>query len=283
MGTLIIKEIDRETAKTMIIKNHYSHKWNTAFGKINIGIFQKGNSNCLGVASFGNLMNPNSYQSISHNFKKGNVIELNRLWIDDCLGKNVETILLGASWKILRNEYPEIKAVQSFADGRLGCGTIYKASNFKFYGYTESLFYEDIETGVVYHKVSMENTMRPSGMTKLNDLWCLNRLKPFKAKTYRYIYPLYKNVKIDLNEKFYPQYDKGITYLDDYIHNPNLIFRAYVLCQIYNYEDKRYHIKDYILNNFTLDEIKKYYSNAIQNKSIMNFIEKEKITKELAF
>lgn len=56
-----------------------------------------------------------------------------------------------------------------------------------------------------------------------------------------------------------------------------------MLCQIYNYEDKRYHIKDYILNNFTSDEIKKYYSNAIQNKSIMYFIEKEKIIKEIAF
>ena len=87
MGILIIKEIDRKLAKEIIINNHYSHKWNTSFGKINIGIFQKDNPMCLGVASFGNLMNPNSYKSISDDFNKDSVVELNRLWIDDLLGR----------------------------------------------------------------------------------------------------------------------------------------------------------------------------------------------------
>lgn len=41
MGDLIIKEVERKIAKEIIIKNHYSHKWNTSFGKINIGIFKK--------------------------------------------------------------------------------------------------------------------------------------------------------------------------------------------------------------------------------------------------
>lgn len=41
MGTLVFKEIDKNIARDLIIKNHYSHKFNTAFGKINIGVFQK--------------------------------------------------------------------------------------------------------------------------------------------------------------------------------------------------------------------------------------------------
>lgn len=43
MGELVIKEVQREVAKEIIIKNHYSHKWNTAFGIINIGIFKDDN------------------------------------------------------------------------------------------------------------------------------------------------------------------------------------------------------------------------------------------------
>ena len=49
MGVLVIKEIDKKIAKEIIIKNHYSHKWNTSFGKINIGIYQKDNIQCLGL------------------------------------------------------------------------------------------------------------------------------------------------------------------------------------------------------------------------------------------
>ena len=274
MGILIIKEIDRKLAKEIIINNHYSHKWNTSFGKINIGIFQKDNPMCLGVASFGNLMNPNSYKSISDDFNKDSVVELNRLWIDDLLGRNAETILIGASWKIIRDGYPNIKAVQSFADGRLGCGTIYKASNFNYYGFTESLFYEDVETGITYHKVPMENTLRPTGMTKLNELWCLNRLKPFKVKTYRYIYPLYKNIKIKLKQINYPTYDKGITYLDDYIHNPNLIFRSFILCDIYELYQQKYNIKKYILSHYSKQQINEFYAYSIKNESILQLAKK---------
>lgn len=189
MGLLKIKEIEYNIAKKIIIENHYSKKWNTSFGKINIGIFR--DNRLLGVAVFGNLMNPKSYSSIS-DLGKDSVIELNRLWIDDELGHNAETILLGACWKIIKSNYPNIKFVQSFADGRLGCGTIYKASNFRYYGYTESLFFEDVRTGEVFHKVPLENTNRPLGFLGKNILYLDKNLKSFKVKTYKYIYPLYK-------------------------------------------------------------------------------------------
>ena len=126
-GILTIKEIDYATAKEMMIKNHYSKKWNNAFGKINFGIFQDGE--LLGGAVFGNLMNTKSYKTIT-DLDSDSVIELNRLWIDDILGKNTETIFISSCFKIIKKKYPHIKFIQSFADGRLGCGTIYKASNF---------------------------------------------------------------------------------------------------------------------------------------------------------
>jgi len=258
--TLVFKEISYETTKDMIIKNHYSHKWNTSFGKVNVGVFNEGI--LLGVASFGNLMNPKSYKSFNKDFEQENVIELNRLWVDDKLGKNTETILLSASWSILRNNYPNIKVVQSFADGRLGCGTIYKASNFKYYGAEESTFYEHIETGETYHKVPMENTKRPDGMIILNAWLVEGKLKPFKVKTYRYAYPLYKNIKIEMQEKHYPLYDKGYEYQDIEFKNAQII-RAFILSSLLGYEQTNV-LKSWVIKNTKEYEIKE----ALKNKSI---------------
>lgn len=263
--TLIFKEISYDITKEIIVKNHYSHKWNTSFGKINVGVFEKGNENCLGVASYGNLMNPNSFKRLNPEFTSDNIIELNRLWVDDCLGGNVESVLMKASFDIIRKMYPNIKAIQSFADGRLGCGTIYKAMNFNFYGYEESLFYEYLD-GTTYHKVPMENTMRPDGMIKLNTMFIKGELKPFKVKTYRYIYPLYKDVEIMLEQQHYPKYDIGLTYITDYIHSPNLIIRSWVLSYILDYEEFTTLDKYVTLN--LLDD-KSRILQQFENKSIV--------------
>lgn len=270
---LSFKEIDYQTTKDMIIKNHYSKKWNTAFGKINIGVFN--NDELLGVASFGNLMNPKSYKKFNDEFTKDSVIELNRLWVDDTLGKNVETVLLSVSFKMIKSLYPNVKIIQSFADGRLGCGTIYKASNFKYYGYTESIFYENIETGITYHDVPFHNTKRPDGMIKLNTMWVEGKLKAFKVKTYRYIYPLYKNQKIKLKEKEYPKYDIGLEYLDDIGDKSKVITRAYVLSLLLNYDEKVI-LQEWVDKHATQEDL----DIAFENDSIKLVSEERNKTKE---
>ena len=266
LGTLTMKEIDYKTSKEMIINNHYSKKWNSSFGRINIGIFKE--DRLLGVAVFGNLMNPKSYKNIS-DYGKGSVIELNRLWIDDELGHNAETILLGACWKIMRSDYPEIRFVQSFADGRLGCGTIYKASNFKYFGYETSLFFEDIETGEVFHKVPLENTKRPYGMLTKNARYLDGKLKPFLVKTYKYIYPLYKKDKIKLTEVEYPKYDKGII-STKYEHNLSLLVRLMIMYQYIGMKDYQYKCLEKIRSIIkSKDELIKEMENQKKNESII--------------
>ena len=54
LGSLVIKVIDKSLAKEMVIKNHYSHKWNDGgFGKFNFGIFKIEEPNkCLGCSVF---------------------------------------------------------------------------------------------------------------------------------------------------------------------------------------------------------------------------------------
>lgn len=278
---LTFKEIDYSTTKEIIVKNHYSHKWNTAFGKINIGVFK--DNRLLGVASFGNLMNPKSYKSIGTKLEANQIIELNRLWVDDELGGNTETILLSCSWQIIRAIYPEIKLVQSFADGRLGCGTIYKAASFGYYGYTESLFFEDITNGVTYHKVPTENTKRPNGMIKLNVKWCQGHLRPFIVKTYRYIYKLDKKCEIDLKELPYPKYDKGLEYIDNFEYNVRNIIRAYALAQILGqYEDVKV-LEDWLTYQYKgeLDWESYYYECIYANDSIYELAKERNLIDKL--
>lgn len=153
LGNLIIKEVSKALAKELIIEHHYSHKWNDGgFGKFNYGIFREEEPDkCLGVAVYGLMKTP--YAKIfSHPNPSAWMCELNRMWIDDTLGHNAESILIAASIKLLRKTDPTCVAIQSFADGRLGCGTIYKAANFTYYGFHYTIFCRNKRSGEVIHE-----------------------------------------------------------------------------------------------------------------------------------
>ena len=214
MGDLVIRPVEKTTAKAMIIKHHYSRKWNQAsFGKYNFGIFKAGHeqeSECLGVAVYGFMKNPKA-KIFKHPNPKGWMCELNRMWIDDLLGHNAETILIGASLKLLKRLDPTIVAVQSFADGRLGCGTIYKAANFQYYGYHFTKFLENTRTGEMIHGQIFTDSSSTSGYLRNNIIYLIGETKTYEVKTYRYIYPLCKKFVFTLKErKPYPKYEKGM-------------------------------------------------------------------------
>lgn len=266
-GKLTIKEIDYELAKKICIENHYSKKWNTSFGKLNFGIYQDDNNECMGVLVFGNLMNPSSYKSISDELNKDGVIELNRMWLSDELGKNSETTCLAMSFKYMKKYKPEIKVVQTFADGRLGCGTVYKASNFKYFGKHETQFFEDIFTKEVFHKVSLENTRKLNTMIAKNLVLANNRLRPFRVYTYRYLYILDKklNKSLKLKELPYPEYNKGVMYNDEYKHGIRNLARVWLsltMTNSFKYELKL--IEKFILTNYNyqLEELKELALNS---------------------
>lgn len=208
MGRLIIKPIDRHLARELIITNHYSHKWVTTFGIYSFGIFlAERPDECLGCAAYGYMKNPKA-QIFEHPNPDAWMIELNRMWIDDALGANAETILISASIKLLRKMNPNIVAIQSFADGRLGCGTIYKAANFKYYGYHYTRFLRHKRTGEVIHEQLFNNTTGTCFLRN-NIPFLLGDFQCFMVKTYRYIYPLCKKFKPRFREQPYPLYEKG--------------------------------------------------------------------------
>jgi hypothetical protein len=211
LGTLIIKPVDKAMAKEMIVKNHYSHKWNDAsFGKYIYGVFCEENPDkCLGVAVYGYMKNTNA-QIFTHPNPHAWICELNRMWIDDCLGHNAETVLIGASLKLLQKADKNLVAVQSFADGRLGCGTIYKAANFKYFGVHYTRFLRHKKTDVVEHEQNFTNSKTRGVYLSRNIGWVLRYYTVSRVKTYRYIYIFdRKNLKLRWKEQPYPLYERG--------------------------------------------------------------------------
>lgn len=210
LGQVEIRPVEKALAKEMIIKNHYSHKWNDGgFGKYNFGIFRTEDPDtCLGVAVYGYMKNLNA-RMFTHPNPDAWMCELNRLWISDTLGMNAETVLIGASMKLLKRMDKNLVAVQSFADGRLGCGTIYKAANFKYYGHHFTMFAENMRSGEIIHEQIFTNTTSTAGYLRANIAYLIGDLRTFEVKTYRYIYPLCKHFVFSKPEQPYPAYEKG--------------------------------------------------------------------------
>ena len=131
--------------------------------------------------------------------------------VDRRFSRTAESILIGASIRLLRKTDPDIVAVQSFADGRLGCGTIYKAANFRYYGFHHTRFLRNKRTGEITHEQILTDTTSSSGYLRANVAFLLGDFEIFVVKTYRYIYPLRKQFRFKGPEKPYPQYEKGET------------------------------------------------------------------------
>ncbi|WP_417366923.1 hypothetical protein [Flavobacterium beibuense] len=211
LGELEIRLVTKDVAKHLIINNHYSGKWNNSgFGLYNFGFFRPGSDDCLGVAVYGYTMHPKA-KLFTHPNPDAVMLELNRMWISDELGKNAESMLIAHSLKQLRKLDNNIVGVQSFADGRLGCGTIYKAANFKYYGSHETVFAKNKRTGEINHKMNITRMDSKSIYIRNNVAFLLGDLEFFKVDTYRYIFPLCKHFQPRFKQQPYPQYKKGIT------------------------------------------------------------------------
>ena len=94
-----VKQIERDKANEIIIKNHYSKKaFNNSY--IHLGVFIK--SELLGVLQFGHLMNPSSANSTVAGSDSYSCLELNRMWLDDKAKRNSESMAISYSIKYIK-------------------------------------------------------------------------------------------------------------------------------------------------------------------------------------
>jgi len=178
-----VKEIERDLAYEIIIKNHYSKKGDSiAHNKINLGVFIKGE--LLGVLQYGYAMNPASCDSVVESTKIDEYLELNRMWLSDKAERNSESKALSYSFKYIRSRHKKIKWIQSFADERCGgLGIVYQASNFNYYGLHVSTFWEI--DGEVYHNSILTNGKRKAKAKLENKL---KDAKKMELRQFRYLF-----------------------------------------------------------------------------------------------
>lgn len=270
MQGMSIAPVSYATARDMITAHHYSGKWNASFGRYNIGCFDSSGT-LQGVAVYGNLMNPASYSKLANVNSADEVIELNRLWLSDEMGHNSESRFLGLTFKWLREHTP-VQVIQSFADGRLGVGTIYKATNFGYYGYSLSQFYRHVGTGITYHHAPFDNTNRPTPFVDRNTEWCEGVLEPFKVKTYRYMLGLNRRARkaIKLAPLPYPEYERGeIPNEPGFERGVNVLVRAALVAEILGRDDAAQTIRAYVEDRFPAADIEQARDRAETNKSVL--------------
>ena len=101
-----IKEMDRNKAIEIIVKNHYSKKvFNNSY--IHLGCYI--NNELLGVLQFGHLLNNLSVGTLVEGTNAGEALELNRMWFDDKAERNSESKALSYCIKYIRSKFKSIQ------------------------------------------------------------------------------------------------------------------------------------------------------------------------------
>ena len=147
---MIVKAISREKANEIIRNNHYSHTIvNNSYAYY--GLFYK--DVLVGASSWGYALNPSSGKNIIPETANDEYMELNRLWVDDCMPRNTESQYISGCIKLIKHHYPKVGWIQSFADERCGGkGVMYQACNFVYVGSHKSTFIEF--EGCMYHNIA---------------------------------------------------------------------------------------------------------------------------------
>jgi hypothetical protein len=179
-----IKEIDRKLANDIIVKNHYSGKfYNGTY--IHLGLFNK--NKIIGVLQYGYAMNPASCASVVEGTKKNEYLELNRMWIEDDVGKYPESRAISYSLKYIRRKYPKIKWIQSFADERCGgFGIVYQACSFGYYGEHLNKFWE-LDGETFHNSIKTSEKAGKRGYNLLNNPKNKDRVIRHELRQFRYI------------------------------------------------------------------------------------------------
>lgn len=136
-------KIQSKIGKEFIKKHHYSKGCHN--GPICYGLFEE--MNLVGVLAFATPCSENVCASVFGEEYKRKVTELHRLVLLDECRKNSESFFISKVLKLFKKDYPQYKAILSFADSTQGhSGIIYQATNAYYTGTSgKATFYVDSE------------------------------------------------------------------------------------------------------------------------------------------
>jgi hypothetical protein len=205
---LSIRQVDKPTAKKMIVKYHYSHLWTKCSVALGLFIdtgkqhsfFDESEEKMIGVIVYGDPIGRHSGASICETLDRTEVYELVRLFIHDGYGNNIESWFISQSFKWLNKYKPNIKALISYASPMENhTGTIYQATNWLYQGNNirpnESWLFKFDENGEWQHGRTIFPYYKTNDPTKIAK----QVKKPFwikeELRKHRYVYVLTNNKK----------------------------------------------------------------------------------------
>ena len=206
---LSIRQVDKPTAKKMIVKYHYSKLWTKCSVALGLFIdtgkehsfFDEREEKMIGVIVYGDPIGRLTGQSISDEIERTEVLELTRLFIYDGYGSNIESWFISQSFNWLRKNKSEIKALISYASPVEGhSGTIYQATNWIYQGNSirpnDTYSFKLKPDDEWIHGRTLANTYKTNDIEKLkkkigHTFWY--RVEPLK---HRYVYLLKNKRKL---------------------------------------------------------------------------------------
>jgi len=174
--------ISRVDAKTLIVRNHYSH---TLPGgtKMSFGVILNGR--LLGVMTFG--VGPFYGYKLVDGATPDDVVTLTRLWLSDELPRNSESKVLGVALRSLKRD-TSLKFVLAYSDPAVGhLGIIYQATNWLYTGLSTATPLYDIGDGTLHHSRSLAHQLGSHSIRYLTLQGINAKAIPQSAK-HRYIY-----------------------------------------------------------------------------------------------
>ena len=190
---IFIKEVPSNVVRELIEKNHYSHK-TTPNHFLSFDV-----NDGLSALQLGFGIRPHKKNNISSLITKDNYCEFDRMWLSDDLPKYSESKTISLLLSYLKNHYPKIKFVITYADGSAGNkGIIYQATNALRLDPIMCDFYV-LESGERVHPVSMWHRHKSRAWGLMQDLYPgIKHIKGTQKSPlyqYRYLYILNKSMR----------------------------------------------------------------------------------------
>ena len=169
-------------AKHLLVRNHYLHSF-PGGTQLSFGVFSE--TRLAGAITFG--VGPTNAHRLVDDAVSRDCLTLTRLWLDDELPKNSESLVIGLCLRSLRR-HTDVKFVLSYADPAQGhIGIIYQATNWIYTGPSSAMPLYDIGDGVPRHSRTLSHDIGSHSMRHFADHGVTVKKIPQLPK-HRYIY-----------------------------------------------------------------------------------------------
>ena len=187
-GHIKLEECSNGEADRVIVKHHYSHKsTQNRFKSFRV-------NDGKGYLQLGYGIRPHIKHTISKLISPDNYCEFDRMWLSDELPKFSESQVIGLLLRYLRQVYPKIKFVITYADESVGnSGIIYRATNAISLGSVDADFYL-LDSGERVHPVSMWHRHKTRAWDTLKVIYPNIKHIKKEFRQFRYLYILDKRV-----------------------------------------------------------------------------------------